>query len=34
MRDDFMRDVMIGTNTGLLRLADAMLEEGADEANP
>src|SRR5512139_438586 len=33
MRDDFMRDVMIGTNTfGLLHVSPMlMLEEGADE---
>jgi len=36
MSDDFMRDVMIGTNTfGLLHVSPMlMLEEGADEAKP
>jgi hypothetical protein len=36
MRDDFMRDVMIGTNTfGLLHVSPMlMLEEGSDEAKP
>ncbi len=36
MRDDFMRDVMIGTNTfGLLHVSPMlMLEEGSEEAKP